>query len=125
MGRPAHLGQAVDNLISNAVKFTPAGGRVAVTIGTGGDDDERASICVSDTGVGIPAEEMDRLSPGSSGRPSPPRMRYPALVSVTPSPGQSRWRTAVELGGQHGRRGASFTLELPRLITTREKVTPE
>jgi PAS domain S-box-containing protein len=63
-GDPVRLGQAVDNLISNAVKFTPKGGRVAVTLGTAEGRDgapDRALIAVSDTGIGIPADEIDRL----------------------------------------------------------------
>jgi PAS domain S-box-containing protein len=63
-GDPTRLGQAVDNLVSNAIKFTPPGGRVAITLSTtGGDDQERelALISVSDTGIGIPADEIDRL----------------------------------------------------------------
>ncbi|MCL2516142.1 MAG: HAMP domain-containing histidine kinase [Microbacteriaceae bacterium] len=53
------LGQAVDNLISNALKFTPAGGTVTVSTGVHGED---AVITVRDTGVGIPAEELEHLS---------------------------------------------------------------
>lgn len=63
-GDPTRLGQAVDNLVSNAIKFTSQGGRVAVTLGTAsGEDDEpdAALISVSDTGIGIPADEIDRL----------------------------------------------------------------
>ncbi len=63
-GDPTRLGQAVDNLVSNAIKFTPSGGRVAITLSTtAGDDQERemALISVSDTGIGIPADEIDRL----------------------------------------------------------------
>jgi signal transduction histidine kinase len=63
-GDPLRLGQAVDNLISNALKFTPKGGRVAVTLGTAEGRDgagDRALIAVSDTGIGIPADEIDRL----------------------------------------------------------------
>jgi signal transduction histidine kinase len=52
------LGQLLDNLLSNAVKFTPDGGTVRVTIATRGD---MARIEVSDTGVGIPADELDQL----------------------------------------------------------------
>jgi signal transduction histidine kinase len=52
------LGQLLDNLLSNAVKFTPDGGTVRVTIATRGDI---ARIEVSDTGVGIPADELDQL----------------------------------------------------------------
>jgi PAS domain S-box-containing protein len=62
-GDPTRLGQAVDNLVSNAVKFTPSGGRVAITLGTLFDDDQPAAalISVSDTGIGIPADEIDQL----------------------------------------------------------------
>ncbi|MEN6578125.1 MAG: ATP-binding protein [Phycisphaerales bacterium] len=52
--------QVIINLLSNAVKYTPAGGRV--TIGT--EVDEAAGtvrVTVSDTGVGIPADEVDRV----------------------------------------------------------------
>ena len=52
------LGQMLDNLISNAVKFTPAGGRVDVRLSRA---DERAVVEVSDTGVGVPADEQGRL----------------------------------------------------------------
>ncbi len=52
------LGQACDNLMSNAIKFTPKGG--TVTIGLK-EKDDRAVITVSDTGMGIAADELDQL----------------------------------------------------------------
>jgi signal transduction histidine kinase len=52
------LGQACDNLISNAIKFTPRGGRV--TVGLVGSASS-ATITVADTGMGIPAKELDQL----------------------------------------------------------------
>ena len=52
------LAQVVDNLIANAIKFTPAGGRVTVRCGR---RDESAFVEVADTGVGIAADEQDRL----------------------------------------------------------------
>ncbi len=54
----ARLAQVLDNLISNAVKFTPAGGTVNVllTVGT-----SRATIEVRDTGIGIPLGEQEQL----------------------------------------------------------------
>jgi signal transduction histidine kinase len=52
------LAQLVDNLISNAVKFTPPGGRVTISATLHGD---RAAIVVSDTGIGIPEPEKPHL----------------------------------------------------------------
>jgi signal transduction histidine kinase len=52
------LGQLVDNLLSNAVKFTPDGGMVTTTIARR-DTVERLEV--ADTGVGIPADELDKL----------------------------------------------------------------
>jgi signal transduction histidine kinase len=54
-GEPERLGQLLDNLVSNAIKFTPGGGLVGIALSPA---DGRISIEVSDTGIGIP--EADR-----------------------------------------------------------------
>jgi PAS domain S-box-containing protein len=58
LGDRSRLGQVLDNLISNALKFTPCSGRVSVRVSRVGHD---AIVEVADTGVGIPAGEQDRL----------------------------------------------------------------
>lgn len=58
-GDATRLGQAVDNLLSNAVKFSPAGGQVTLSLVA---HDERATITVRDTGIGIPDTELDQLT---------------------------------------------------------------
>jgi PAS domain S-box-containing protein len=55
---PVRLGQVIDNLVSNALKFTPAGGHVRVRALAA---DGRARVEISDTGVGIPEEEQAML----------------------------------------------------------------
>jgi PAS domain S-box-containing protein len=55
---PSRIGQLLDNLISNAIKFTPAGGRVDVVVDASGDS---AVIEVRDTGYGIAAEDQAQL----------------------------------------------------------------
>jgi PAS domain S-box-containing protein len=55
---PVRIGQVVDNLISNALKFTPVGGRVDVRAHV---RDGRARIEIADTGAGMSGEEQERL----------------------------------------------------------------
>ncbi len=50
--------QIVLNLVSNALKFTPAGGSVTVSVDQAGGDFE---LLVADTGVGIAPEDLERL----------------------------------------------------------------
>ncbi|MGH3246168.1 MAG: ATP-binding protein [Trebonia sp.] len=50
--------QVVTNLLSNALKFTPAGGTVTIRTGP---DGQHAVLEVADTGVGIPADELPRI----------------------------------------------------------------
>jgi heavy metal sensor kinase len=52
------LHQAITNLIDNAIKFTPSGGRVTVETWCEGDE---AGVTVSDTGPGIPATAQPRV----------------------------------------------------------------
>jgi signal transduction histidine kinase len=55
---PGRLHQVITNLLTNALKFTPPGGQV--TLRTGLDDGD-AVLQVTDTGVGIPADELPHI----------------------------------------------------------------
>jgi signal transduction histidine kinase len=57
-GDPVRLAQVLDNLISNALKFTPSGGRVDVRLSA---VEGVAVIEVQDTGVGLAEDEQDQL----------------------------------------------------------------
>lgn len=56
---PDHLQQIILNLALNAVQATPAGGAVVLRAST---EQRQAAIEVSDTGCGIPAEMLERVS---------------------------------------------------------------
>ena len=55
---PARIGQLLGNLLANAVKFTPDGGRVGVRLH---HEDGHAVLAVSDTGPGIPAADQGQI----------------------------------------------------------------
>jgi PAS domain S-box-containing protein len=57
-GDRLRLAQLLDNLVSNAIKFTPRGGRVQLGVA---DAAGAAVLTVTDTGIGIPVEEQERL----------------------------------------------------------------
>ncbi|WP_206886416.1 MULTISPECIES: sensor histidine kinase [Alicyclobacillus] len=53
-----HVSQILWNLLDNAVKFTPHGGNIAVEVGR---QDGKPFLSVKDSGVGIPAAEIDNI----------------------------------------------------------------
>ena len=59
---PDRLRQVVQNLLHNAVRFTPAGGQVTVIVrGASGDQERWVTLEVEDDGPGIPAEDLSRI----------------------------------------------------------------
>ncbi len=56
--------QVLLNLLSNALKFTPSGGRVAIAVDhvLQGDEPARLNIAVTDTGIGIAESDLERLA---------------------------------------------------------------
>jgi signal transduction histidine kinase len=60
-GDRRRLRQVVDNLLGNAVKYSPDGGRIAVRLRTVG---RAAELSVSDTGIGVSQEEREKMFTG-------------------------------------------------------------
>ncbi len=57
-GVPVYLRRLLDNLVGNAIKFTPAGGTITVRVYQEG---EWIVLQVADTGIGIPPDEQERI----------------------------------------------------------------
>jgi CheY-like chemotaxis protein len=113
-GDPQRLQQVVWHLLSNAIKFTPRGGRAKVTVRTVGD---KCQIIVSDTGAGIANELLPYVFDRFWRTEAPDEHRYSGLGL-----GLSLAKRLVELhggtitatsGGLN--RGATFTVVLPRV----------
>ena len=103
------------NLLTNAIKFTPGGGRVRVEVSCG---DEEVLLRVSDTGSGIDPTFMVRLFVRF--QQDAPAGQNPAGVGL----GLPIVRRLVEMHGgrveaeSRGKgQGAAFTVSLPRLLT--------
>ncbi len=103
--------RVLENLIENAIKYTPAGGRIRLSLMPAG---ERLAARVSDTGVGIPADEIPHI--------------FERFYRVEKSRGEGLEGTGLGLAiarrilDLHGSpiavdsapgRGTSFTFELP------------
>jgi signal transduction histidine kinase len=105
---PGRMGQVLANLLANALKFTPAGGLVAVELQR---DRDRVLLRVSDSGPGIPAEELphifDRFYRGPTARASGTGIGLTVVRELVGAHGGT-----VAAASQPGQ-GASFTVQLP------------
>ncbi|MGH8323771.1 MAG: hybrid sensor histidine kinase/response regulator, partial [Steroidobacteraceae bacterium] len=113
-GDPQRLQQVVWHLLSNAIKFTPRGGRAKVTVRTAGG---QCQIVVSDTGAGIANELLPHVFDRFWRAEAPDQHRYSGLGL-----GLSLAKRLVELHGgtvaatSAGLNcGATFTVLLPRV----------
>jgi len=111
VGDPERLAQVLDNLLSNALRYTDPGGEVAVTLET---RDAEAVVAVSDSGIGIAPEYRDRIfdrfwrSPEARTRASEGSGVGLALLSELVRAHDGRVAVASEPG-----RGTTFSVFLP------------
>jgi len=114
-GDPARLQQVLWNLLKNAVKFTPAGGRVCVR--SFHPEPGRLAVSVTDTGIGIAPAALDRIFQAFDQGDTAGRHEFGGLGL-----GLSISKAIVDLHGgalsaaSEGRgHGAAFTVDLPCL----------
>jgi signal transduction histidine kinase len=118
MGDPTRLRQLFLNLVSNAIKYTPRGGRVELSLRT---SDELATFVVRDTGIGIAAADLpyvfDRFWRADRARSRRAPAGYPERGGFGLGLAISQW-IAQAHGGTIGvvsrlTRGTTFTVTLP------------
>jgi two-component system phosphate regulon sensor histidine kinase PhoR len=109
--------QVLLNLLLNAIKFTPAGGRITLQVaraaGAGAGDDQ-VHFAIADTGAGIPPEEQGRLFERFFQGEHPARLAGTGLgLAIAKRLVEAHHgRIWVESAGEG--RGATFTFTLPR-----------
>ncbi|HWA22413.1 MAG TPA: ATP-binding protein [Caulobacterales bacterium] len=113
-GEASLLTQALSNLIENAIKYTPAPGRVHVSAKRG----ERIVLSVADTGPGVPPEErervIDRFVRLETARSTPGAGLGLSLVAAVAEVHRADLKLEDGLGGAAGP-GLRVTLTLPVL----------
>ncbi|WP_324276478.1 PAS domain-containing sensor histidine kinase [Blastococcus brunescens] len=127
-GDAVRLGQACDNLVSNAVKFTPAGGRVTLSVRSGWaapdgtvsaeprpGADPVAQLAVTDTGMGIPSGEQTKLftrffRSSTARRNAVPGVGLGLAITKAITTAHGGTLDVVSAEGE----GTTFTLTLPR-----------
>jgi signal transduction histidine kinase len=115
-GDPTRLAQMLDNLVSNAIKFTPSGGSVTITTATRDGD---TFLEVVDSGVGISPVDQTQLFDRFFRTPD-------AAARATPGTGLGLTITKAIVDAHGGTigvtstvgRGTTFTVRLPRARET-------
>jgi len=122
MGNECALQQVVLNLVSNAIRHTPSGGRVTVSLRLDQSGDAEGGKCstgcdayiteFADTGCGIRADQIDRLfEPGFSGSSDRTGLGLSVCRQIMKQHGGS-------ISVSHrSERGALFTIQIPRFQT--------
>lgn len=108
VGEPEQISALLDNLVDNALKFTPTGGAVTVRLAA---LQSTAVLIVEDTGIGIPADELSQIF-----------LRFHRARNATATPGSGLGLAYVKaVAERHGGQveaansdpGARFTVTLP------------
>src|SRR5262249_26291519 len=112
MGDAKRLRELMFNLIENAVQYTPAGGRVAVSLSS---KEKTAVITVSDTGIGIPDTDLSRIydrfyrsNEAQAMNPKGSGLGLPICLWIVTSHGGQ-----IDAQSKPGM-GTTFTVHLPR-----------
>ena len=107
---PVRLASAVENLVSNAIKYTQAGGQVEVSAGV---DGEELWVSVADTGSGVTVEEQEKVFEpfyrGNQGRRFKQGMGLGLSIARDLVEAHGGW---ITLDSQVGK-GSRFTIHLP------------
>jgi PAS domain S-box-containing protein len=123
-GDRTRLAQILDNLLTNAVKFTPTGGSVSVSLRSAED---RAVLTVRDTGIGMDAEVLERLfEPFSQGDQDLGRSAGGLGLGMTLVKGLTELHQGTVTASSPGPGlGSEFVVALPTVVAPLERMPSE
>src|SRR5262249_11856162 len=106
---PSLLDDLVSNLVDNALKYTPAGGHVTVSVAT---VQGRPWIAVEDSGPGIPLEERQRVRQRFYRLPNSPR-HGSGLGAATVDEMARLYGASMAIDAGQGGQGTRVTVQFP------------
>jgi signal transduction histidine kinase len=116
---PTRMNQLVDNLISNAIKYTPEGGTATVVVAR---SDGAVHLEVRDSGVGIPPDELEKLftrffRASTSGVAQGTGLGLSIVKSIVEA-----HRGTIDVRSEVGE-GTTFLVDLPLQVSEHEPAT--
>jgi PAS domain S-box-containing protein len=120
----ARLQQVFWNLLKNAIKFTPPGGRVGIRCRRAGTD---VAIDVNDSGIGIDARDLPRIFDAFTQAESSMNHRFGGLgLGLSISKGLVEMHAgSIGVHSDGKDRGATFTVRLPLVASDARVVRPD
>lgn len=113
---PVRMGQALDNLVSNAIKYSPDGGTVTIRAEASGD---QLFCSVTDTGIGINEEDLKQLFTKFFRSETARQSGIPGIglgLAITKTIVENHGGTISCSSAPH--KGSTFTVTLPRRINS-------
>jgi PAS domain S-box-containing protein len=114
---PSRLLQVLDNVLSNAIKFTPTGGRITVSAQRSGDG---VDVVVEDTGMGIDAYSLPHVGTAFFRTPKTGEMGIPGVglgLKIAKNIVEAHHGTLTISGREH--EGTTVQIHLPKAPPTR------
>jgi signal transduction histidine kinase len=117
IGDPRSIRRIIDNLVINALKFTPTGGRILVQVQPAGAN---LRLTVSDTGAGIPAEDLPRIfDPFFQGSNQPGLVQGTGIGLSNVKEFVNLHKGSLRVDSELGH-GTTFVIELPSVSRVQE-----
>ncbi len=124
-GDSGQLNQIFINLLGNAIKFSPEGSEISITLDTSesASGDQNIRVTLTDQGIGIPAEDIDHLFTRFFRAKNADSGQYPGTglgLSIVQQV-VNRHNGSIHVTSEIGK-GTTFIIEIPEYLSSEEKL---